>query len=350
MKQQEPIKLVGAIMSPYSRKIRSYLRYKRIPYNWITPKLKDGNIIPGLKPPKVPIIPILYFPNDNYTSSYIDSTPLIKKIEKEYSNNSYNHIIIPSKPIISFLCDLIEDYSDEWLTKAMMSYRWSYSDDILKASRLIAFGQDSTQLKQENEHLANKFAERQISRLNTVIGLNERQKHIVEKTFLNTLFFLDQILSEKSFIFGNLPTNADFGIFGQFSQLVLFDPTPSKIVITNYPRITCWTEKLDDLSDLGSRLDIQPDWPNDVNELTISQVKFFRYISQVYIPFLKANYKAYNQSKTTFTCQIEHEEWNQNTFLYQVKCWQQLLDSYAKLSSDDQQKLTELLHIKIDDN
>ena len=38
----------------------------------------------------------------------------------------------------AFLASLIEDFADEWLTKAMFSYRWAYDADIQYASLWIA--------------------------------------------------------------------------------------------------------------------------------------------------------------------------------------------------------------------
>ena len=38
----------------------------------------------------------------------------------------------------AFLASLIEDFADEWLTKAMFHYRWAYDGDIQYASLWIA--------------------------------------------------------------------------------------------------------------------------------------------------------------------------------------------------------------------
>jgi hypothetical protein len=43
--------------------------------------------------------------------------------------------VIPHDPALALIDALIEDYADEWLTKAMFHYRWSYPADIAKAGR-----------------------------------------------------------------------------------------------------------------------------------------------------------------------------------------------------------------------
>lgn len=326
------MKLVGAPMSPYSRKMRAYLRYKGYPFVWLVPSLKEWNNIPGLKPPKVLIIPILYLPQENYEVPHVDSTLLIKKLESMGDGPT----IIPQSPAISFLSDFVEDFADEWLTKAMMHYRWTYQDDITKASTLIAFGPDTMQSQLETSMLAKQFAKRQISRLESVIGLKPSQSPLVERSFLNFVRLFDRILETSPFLFGHRPSSADFGIFGQFSQLVLFDPTPSKMVLTQHPRISCWTQNFEDLSLLGSANTTEACWPTALNELTQPQVELLRYIASIYIPFLKANAIAIQSTQPTFSCKIDDIEWNQNVFPYQAKCWKILSEAFQKLPVDDQ--------------
>lgn len=112
------IKLVGMNESPYTRKMRSYLRYKRIPYIFYQPDAY-GKPIAQLNAPKVALIPVVYFPQENYSIGHVDSTPLIRRIESEYDKRS----ILPKDPLLSFINDIVEDFADEWLTKAMMHYR-----------------------------------------------------------------------------------------------------------------------------------------------------------------------------------------------------------------------------------
>ena len=63
----------------------------------------------------------------------VDSTPIIRRLEEEWEGRS----LIPTDPAIAFLDELIEDYADEWLTKAMFHYRWAYAEDIDRAARVL---------------------------------------------------------------------------------------------------------------------------------------------------------------------------------------------------------------------
>ena len=45
--------------------------------------------------------------------------------------------MIPPDAVVSFLDALLEDYADEWLTKAMFHYRWAFEPDIAKAGTML---------------------------------------------------------------------------------------------------------------------------------------------------------------------------------------------------------------------
>ncbi len=56
-----PLKLVGGFGSPYSRKMRAVLRFRRIPFTWILRGSPDDVGIPEVP---VALIPVLVFPGD----------------------------------------------------------------------------------------------------------------------------------------------------------------------------------------------------------------------------------------------------------------------------------------------
>jgi glutathione S-transferase-like protein len=68
-----PLKLYGSVGSPYSRKMLSIMRYRRIPYLWIYRDSKDDVDMPKLP---VNLLPALRFPGENgdYQEAMIDST------------------------------------------------------------------------------------------------------------------------------------------------------------------------------------------------------------------------------------------------------------------------------------
>ena len=117
MKIPEPVQFKGVPGSPYTRKMLAYLRYRHIRYELL---LGDQATNAGLPDPKVNLLPTFYLPNeDGEIEAVVDSTPLIRRFEDAFEGRS----AIPDNPVLAFINYLIEDYADEWLTKAMFHYR-----------------------------------------------------------------------------------------------------------------------------------------------------------------------------------------------------------------------------------
>ena len=70
--------------------------------------------------------------------------------------------------------------------------------------------------------------DRQIGRL-YVVGSNEVTTPVIEASYKRFLKLLDDQIGNGPFLFGNRPSSADFGLYGQLTQLATFDPTPSKL-------------------------------------------------------------------------------------------------------------------------
>ena len=83
-------RIIGAEMSPYSVKVRSYFRYKAIPHQWVLRNAASQAEFE--KYAKMPIIPLVVTPEG---SGIQDSTPIIDAMEKLYPEPS----IHPDDPV-----------------------------------------------------------------------------------------------------------------------------------------------------------------------------------------------------------------------------------------------------------
>ena len=127
----DSIALSGAPGSPYTRKMLAVLRYRRIPYRFLP---ASGPALDHLPRPKVQLLPTFYLPGPTgELEAVVDSSPIIRRLEEEREGRA----VIPTDPAIAFLDELIEDYADEWLTKAMFHYRWAYQADTEQAARIL---------------------------------------------------------------------------------------------------------------------------------------------------------------------------------------------------------------------
>ena len=154
----EPYRVVGANGSPYSMKMRAIFRYRRIPHIWQHRSARVEAETANVRPQ---IVPMVQFPDGS--GWRVDSTPIAYELEERHSARS----ILPEDPAHRFLCALIEDMADEWLTKAMFHYRWFYAPDQDYASWWIATDRNSTvdSTRAAREAFADTFGQRQIDRM-----------------------------------------------------------------------------------------------------------------------------------------------------------------------------------------
>ncbi len=321
-----PLKLVGGFGSPYSRKMRAVLRFRRIPFTWIMRGSSDDVGIPDVP---VALIPVLVFPGEDGRAdeAMIDSTFQIKRLEKMFPARS----IIPPDPAIAFLDALLEDYADEWLTKPMFHYRWKYAADIHKASHVLALDRNPLMGRETLTKSARFFAERQIERLR-VVGSNDVTTVVIEASYRRLLSLLDaHLVAGHRFLMGARPGASDFGFFGQLSQLAHFDPTPAAIAAAEAPRVVSWVSHLDDLS----ALDVEnAAWPSR-DDAASTLRPFLVEVGRVYAPFLIANARALASRANEVRCEIDGLAWVQQPFPYQGKCLKWLREARETLSIAD---------------
>ena len=319
----------GSPGSPYTRKMLAVLRYRRIPYKFLQSDQPD------LPKPKVGLIPIFYFrDNDGAFTAEVDSTPIIRRLEDEYPGRS----IIPADPVIAFINYLLEDYGDEWLTKAMFHYRWYYQDDIEMAGSVLPHYADVSQPDEMMLQRKQMFSERQISRLH-VVGSNDTTAPVIEDSYRRFLSCLNEHLKQFPFLMGSRPGSADFAAFGQLTQLTQFDPTPAKIASAHFPRVHAWVSKMEDQSGLEPTENdfvTSEDFPE-----TLSAV--LREVGRTYVPVMLANFQAIEQGLDGVSAEVGGEPWKQQPFPYQAKCLQWIRIEYAKLDEADRERVDDLL-------
>tara|TARA_B100000953_G_scaffold67014_1_gene53689 strand:+ start:1601 stop:2626 length:1026 start_codon:yes stop_codon:yes gene_type:complete len=240
-------KIFGAELSPYSVKTRSYFRYKKIPHEWLL--RSPSNADEFKKYAKLPIVPLVVTPNKEGMQ---DSTPIMDKMEDLFPEPQAN----PKDEVLKFISILLEEYSDEWGNKHMFHYRWKAKVDQMSASRRIAEVNMPFLVKFlpiVNTLMKNKIAktikERMSKRL-WVIGSNENTENQITKSFHNLLSKLNHHLKRRKYIFGDKPSYADFGLWGQIYNSWT-DPTPRKIIESDFSELLPWINRMLNPQDEG---------------------------------------------------------------------------------------------------
>jgi glutathione S-transferase len=309
------------------------LRFRRIPHLWILRGSKDEGEVPEIP---VRLMPVLVFPGPEglYDEAALDSTPLIRRLEREHTGRS----VIPPDPVLAFLDALLEDYADEWLTKCMFHYRWAFAADVDFAARVLPRTGAIDKSEAEIAPRAKLVSERQVGRLG-VVGSNPITAPVIEASYRRLLHLLDARLAESTFVFGQRPAASDFGLFGQLTQLVQFDPTPMALARAETPRIVAWLEHVEDLSGLGAG---EGDWIAR-NPFPETLRALFCEVGRVYAPLLLANARALEAGAARVECEIDGKPWVQQPFPYQGKCLAALRAERAKLAAEEGSAVDALL-------
>lgn len=328
----EPIRLSGAPGSPYTRKMLAVLRYRRIPYRFLIGN-HEGH--PGLPRPKVALLPTFYLPGaDGTLEAVVDSTPIIRRLEREHRGRT----VVPPDPALRFLDELLEDYADEWLTKAMFHYRWHYAADIDKAGTVLPIWRGVTASDATLANLKAAFAQRQIDRL-YVVGSNAVTAPVIEAAYRRFLAAFEAHLKAHPFLMGARPGASDFAAYGQLTQLAHFDPTPMAETLEHAPRVFAWVDVVEDLSGLEAP---QDGWL-DAASPPATLIDLLKEVARTYVPVMLANARAAAAGRATVEAEVDGLAWSQQTFPYQAKCVAWLRQSFAALPAVAKASVRDLL-------
>jgi len=317
-----PLQMMGAPGSPYTRKMRAVLRFRRIPFVFVQQNSPQAAKLPKAK---VPLLPTFYLPDaSGEVVPTTDSTPLIRRFERELQGRS----VVPRDPAAAFLDELLEDYADEWLTKCMFHYRWYHEADATKARRVLPHWGTVDVSDDDIAPIQKMIGERQIGRLG-VVGSNDVTAKVIEDSYERFLAAFDAQLQRRRFFFGRRPASSDFAVMGQLTCLALFDPTPSALTAERFPRVYAWTEVMEDLSGLEPE---DADWA-EPKALPDTLRALFVEVGRTHVPFLLANAAAIERGAEQVETEIDGRPWVQKPFPYQRKCLGWLRESHAKLDA-----------------
>ncbi len=320
-----PYTIYGALGSPYSMKMRAVLRYRRLPHIFVTAAPGDEPIA-HVRPA---VIPVLLFPDGSW---HVDSTPIIETLERQLPPM---RSLVPEDPAVAFLAWLIEDFADEWGTKVMFHYRWYRERDQQAFSHQGAFDRLAGSGRAAIEAAARAFAQRQISRM-PLVGCTEENRPLIEETFHELIGLLEAQVTERQFLFGSRPSVADFGLYGQLSQLAS-DPTPADIMRQQTPYARRWVDHVDDASG------IEGEWLEGAQAGSPLLDGLLAICRDVYLPFLGANAAAVAAGQDSFEVELRGRPYAQGSFRYQAKCLVRLRERYAALDAASRNRVDDAL-------
>jgi glutathione S-transferase len=307
-------RIFGMELSPYSVKVRSYFRWKRIPHEWIVRGV--ANEAEFSRYAKLPLVPLVVAPDG---TAMQDSTPIIEAMEKRFPEPALQ----PADPTLAFLSALVEEYADEWGNKPMFHYRWTYPADADSAAERIARGMNPGL---DAEALANVVAAvkgRMVPRL-SFVGSSAATLPAIEASFHRQLAILEAHLAARPFLFGARPVLGDFGLYAQLYQCST-DPTPGAIMRERAPRTLAWIARMLDPVSEG---ELEP-W----ERLEPTLMPLLRdEIGAVFFPWTVANARAIASGAKELGCTLDGKPFSQEPQKYHAKSLAVLRERYARVA------------------
>ena len=232
--------LYGSPVSYYTVKVRSYLRFKGLPFQQVraSEKVAREIILPATGGWRV--VPVLMTPQGDCIQ---DSSIILDELESAHKDRS----ITPTGVKQQVVSSLFELLGDEWLVYPAMHYRWNFKRYNLKYI-LNAFGQNRRPEWPAairwlgGVKTALKFGS--VPRL--MLGINNSNSAALEAWTLQLLDQLNSHFSEQDYLLGGRPCYGDFSLYGPLHAHLALDPYPKKHLIRPRKHLRAWLERMND--------------------------------------------------------------------------------------------------------
>ena len=318
-------RLIGSTASPYAVKLRALMRYRKIPFDWVIMTKALRKQTEHLRPN---LIPALQYPDGSFRG---ETTTLAHDLEARHRGRS----VIPPDQAVAFICDLLEDFADEWAVKPLFLYRWWDPEDQGYVSRWAGEEWSTSEAETGSADEIEEFRRRQISRM-VILGATAENKPLLEESYRRILAAFEPHVGMTHYLFGSRPSLADFAWFGQLSQMAT-DPTPMRIMRERAPFTDHWVRRLDDASGVDG------EWHPRERALGGWVEALLAIVGELYLPFLVANGQAFAKGLQRLEMKVWGLPYALAPFKYQVKCLEQLRGRFAALDTSDRAALQSIL-------
>jgi glutathione S-transferase len=280
----EPLSVHGLDLSYFTGKLEGYLRAKGIPY-----RLREMDTAAFYRCARA--TGIAQMPQVELADgTWLTDTP---RIIEYFEETQPNPKISPEDPTARYISELIEAFGDEWLWRPSLYYRWAFAADSRLLGERLARGMF-------RDLPLPLFLRRRVAiarqRWHFLLrdGVTKKTAPAIEGLYLETLDVLQGILSQRPFLMGQRPTQADYGFFGPMFRHFFSDPTPAQIMRDRAPTVLAWVSRMWNLA--PADFDRAP-MPEGV---PIHLTGLADMLSRDFLPYLAANSASYfSGSKTT---------------------------------------------------
>ena len=238
------------LVSPYSAKTRSYLRYKGIPFEDRAPSARqlNGRI---KKAVGRAIMPTVELPDGTWLQ---DSSLIIDHFEAAHPEPG----IVPPGPTQRLAALLIELYADEWMSLADLHYRWNTPENAAYAIDEFARNGLPGAPLFLSRPVARKIASK-MQGYRPKLGITEETGPGIEAVTERLLANLDAHLAEHPFLLGGRPCIGDFALYGPLWAHLFRDPGTTAL-FDEHAHVRRWLDALRQGATPGPTTGSRPAW------------------------------------------------------------------------------------------
>jgi glutathione S-transferase len=306
--QAAGFRLMGLEPSPYTMKVDAFLKFKSIPYKWVSRNLRAEKEYQAHA--RVQLIPLLFFPNGDTMQ---DSTPILERLDTEYPEPT----IHPGDPALWFLSCLFEEFGDEWCNKLMFFQRWFYEADAKSTGKRLASeiygGEWWSGVAQP--FIAHMMVRRMVPRL-VYSGGNETNIPQLKASFESLSAMLEAHFQTRLYLMGARPCFGDFGLWCNFYQ-AWTDPTAKAYLEAHAPTLVAYIKRMRSPSVEGDFESLEALKP------TLAPI-LQQEMATRFLPWMEANHRAFHAGEKETKLQMNGRLFQQKTFKYQANTLEDL--------------------------
>ncbi len=230
-----PYRLYGWPVSPYTAKVRAYVRFKELPVVERRPSLPEL-VLRIKRAVGKAVMPTVLTPSKKWLQ---DSSDIIDAFERRFPEPT----ITPTGPRQRLASSLLELHGDEWLPMAALHYRWNVPEN--EAFAYDEFGRYG--LPWFPAFLRERAGRRvggAMSRYLPMLGVTDATIPGLERFTETLIARLDLHLADQPYLLGTRPCLGDFALYGPLWAHLFRDPGTTRM-FDSAPAVRAWMARLE---------------------------------------------------------------------------------------------------------
>ena len=231
-----PCFLYGSHASYFTAKTRAYLRKKGIPFVERLPshpRFRE-HVRPASQNHRIPQLELA----DGTVLQ--DTIAIVDTLESLHPDPAVH----PPGPRQQISARLFEVLFDAWLGRPAWHYRWNFMEENYGfVGREFGRSFKPQGSDEEIDHYGRLIADRMEGK-RAGLGATDDVLPAFEEIYFDALRILEAHFTSTPYLFGGLPSVADFALMGPLFGHLARDPVPARLMKQRAPRVFRWTEAM----------------------------------------------------------------------------------------------------------